>query len=86
MGFAYKYTYNALQDRFRIPESDLGAFIEAGLLVPDEWQDFNAVRRAEHVQEGFRMATWDVQEVERFERLIRIFQRNDSLFTQHVER
>jgi len=54
------------------------------LLVPDNWPEYSNSQKASYIKEDFRFASWSAEELERFEMITFLFQKNYQIFYQRV--
>lgn len=80
-----KFTKNVLLERLNIDEKSLMEFIRLGLLIPEGWENISYSQLIMKLEKGFQ-AVWYLHEVEKFEEIMRMFQKNYHLFVNQIER
>jgi len=78
-----KFTKSALLERLGIDEQSLIEFIKLGLLIPEGWDNLSFSELVLRLHNDFK-AVWSIAEVERFELVMRTFQKNYHLFARQL--
>jgi hypothetical protein len=77
--FKAKFTVKDIRNRFRLELHHIESFVDLGILLPDRWKEFNFGRRQSIIANGFTDVLWHVEEVIRFEGIVRLILRTQTL-------
>ena len=79
-----KFTKEALLDHLNIDENALIEFIKLGLLTPEGWENLSFSKLLTNLYPGFT-ASWTLREVQHFESIRRLFEKNYHVFFRKIE-